>query len=656
VVNLLARSLIFKFHSIFKIYNKKIFSLYKIVADNFRNNIILKMAHEIEEIGNLIPSQFFGKGVSDLEVDYIIIGSGPAGCVLGRRLSDDCKNSVLMFEAGENFDDDHRICCESGQVEPAFASTIANFFNQFFYPGTTIIQTVGGNNGNPGPPTAGGNNGMLQYTGGRIFGGGSSVNGQIWYRGSAANYDEWVAGLDGDKSWSPKNVGKIFKHLEKYNGTSQNPETRGKHGHVDVRQTLVGTTENNMVKAFQAMAAGTPAVVVDDYNTEPLVGPAVDIHAAWQVTEEPLKTDPKTGKIVGKRESASKAFLSKDVVERIGEGPKSKVAIGKDGRNLLVIFKATVVRIIFDESKDKPRAIGVEWIRDGIAVKRAFARRRVISCAGINDAKILQLSGVGPSKVLKDANVRQVVKNEAIGVGLQDQQLIFPLFLSEFGTPSTPTDPVVGYIGGAALPDPRSIVSPNLFDPNRRATEFYAQVLPSVTGPQPIVILITENLRPTSKGSIVIQNGDPFKPTLVDYGWLSDADSATLVAILQTYVAAFSKYVTTNFGWIDINGIDYTNVASCQAYINKNVSTSFHYAGSVKMASKANGGAVDGMGQVYGATHLHVASNSIQPITNDGNPQANSYMIGWKISEDIMDLDKCEKPAKFKFGKFDDSC
>lgn len=76
---------------------------------------------------------------------------------------------------------------------------------------------------------------------------------------------------------------------------------------------------------------------------------------------------------------------------------------------------------------------------------------------------------------------------------------------------------------------------------------------------------------------------------------------------------------------------------------------SYHYAASVKIATPENGGAVDGSGRVYGTQLLHVADNSIQPLTSDGNPSLSAYLIGSKIAQDSLNIYQHEKRIKFKF-------
>jgi hypothetical protein len=110
-----------------------------------------------------------------------------------------------------------------------------------------------------------------------------------------------------------------------------------------------------MKDVFLSVASGTGAQAVDDYNTEPLVGPAINVHKTLQVTQFED----------GQRASSSVSFLPESIVERFGSLTKSKVAIGKNGRQLLVIFKSTVTRIIFDETADPPQEIGVEWLWAG---------------------------------------------------------------------------------------------------------------------------------------------------------------------------------------------------------------------------------------------------------------------------------------------------
>lgn len=574
-----------------------------------------------QEVWEKIPNIF--KDCNDLRADYIIVGTGPAACAAARRITDSTNSSVLMFEAGEDNDKNPLICCLNGQTEPPFSSTIANFANEFFYINRSVPQ-----------PNLNGR--TLDVNGGRLFGGGSSANGALWVRGSEELYKQWVAALGGDQSWSPANVEKLLKELENYNGTSQNPETRGVGGPVNVRQVQVGAPEQAIQQAFVSMAQGTGVPIVNDYNTVPLPGPAVGIHQAWQLTQFPD----------GRRASASVNLLPDTIIERIGENAESKIAVGRNGRKLLIIFKTTVLKVLMNKKK-VPEACGVTWLRDGTTLGTAYANKRVIVAGGINSAPLLQRSGVGPKAILDAANVEVIVDNPNIGATFEDQQLFFPLFLAPPNF--KPTDFTSPYLGGAFLPDPRLLLPnpPTDVTLNERAVEFYCNFLPTQVEIAPgvfynIYLLISENLKPTSIGSIKIQNADPFKPYLVDFGFIDQRDRDILKAMIQVYIQRFQNYVTANLGWIPLTFTAGFSDEVVNTLINNNVNTSYHYAKINPMALPEKGGAVDGIGRVYGANRLHIMDNSIQYIGEDGNPQANSYLIGWKISKDIINLDHNE--------------
>lgn len=556
--------------------------------------------------------------------DYVIIGGGCAGCLVARRLTDDLKASAVLFEAGDNNDNDTLICCAGGRdlTQPNYLGIQIEAWNQLFWPDQTDWNQV-----LPYPDGR-----KLVFTTGRTFGGGSSVNGTVYVRPSRGLIEEWQNNyLGGDPSWSPENVGRILKEIETYHGPSQDENARGHHGPVSSRHTEVGAVEQRFVDAFVAAAAGTGAQVVTDYNVVPISGPDLSIQAGFQLAQFPNY----------RRSSSSVSWLPEGVVRRVGQDADSRYAIGLNERKLLVLFQSTVLRILFDESENPPRAIGVEWLLNG-HVRRAYARRRVVVTAGIHTAQILQVSGVGPRCVLEKANVKVIAENVNIGKRLKDHPLMTPImYVPETGL--EPTDPAAPFTCIGFLPDARVTLPgplpPNV-DPTRRAVEIYPGLytLQSATGPSTVVILVVEYLRPTSTGYDKIITRDPLHTASISYGFLTDDDLAGMKAAIQVYVAKFAEAL--GFILLDPPALD---DASVTTWIQNTVDTSFHYSASVTMGLPENGGGADGSGRVYGTSGLHVADDSLQPTSNDGNTHVAAYLIGYKVSEDIIKLDAHRK-------------
>ena len=177
--------------------------------------------------------------------DYIVIGSGPAGATIAKTLSDNKKNSVLLLEAGENNDNDVAI------RNSTFAPVLQNlFFPQYFWQGEGVPQEEL-------------NNRTFRWTGGRLLGGGSSVNRQLYVRPTNAVIRKWERLLG--PLWAPKRVIGRFKELENYNGMTDNPKARGFNGRLDVRQAPVHPTAM-AEKLALAIEQATGFKEILDYN------------------------------------------------------------------------------------------------------------------------------------------------------------------------------------------------------------------------------------------------------------------------------------------------------------------------------------------------------------------------------------------------------
>lgn len=518
------------------------------------------------------------KSEKKLTFDYIIIGTGPAGAVIAKTLTDDKKTSVLALEAGENKDRD----------QPIRNSTFAleleeEFFPQYFWQGEGVPQEeLDGR--------------AFEWTTGRLSGGGSSINGEQYVRPTSAVFEQWEALLGND--WSPERAVDRFKRMERFNGETNNPDVHGFHGRIDIRQAPENPTSmaNKLVSAIE-QATGFPEIL--DYNTpETPLGP----FSRWQLFQKPN----------GDRESSSTAFLSSDIITPGGRG--------LNGRKLSVFYKSTALRILFENKC----AVGVEFLKEGKCI-RAYARKKVIVSAGINSAQLLMLSGVGPKKQLNSSGISVVADNPNVGMQLKNHTLNFATFSTNPADKPLPAnDPEALYTGGAFLPDPSPGANPDV-----RAVQ-----LAGIGAEDSLTIAIIY-LKPKSRGSITIQSNDPLQIVLADEAFLQNIDD--MEAVKQIY-RVYIKDIAEQLRAIDpmyrlvSPTIDIINDdAKLETFIKENFEHNHHQQGSLRMAPLAKGGVVNRRGEVHGVKNLIVADDSIIPFTVDGNTSAPAYLIGLTI-------------------------
>ncbi|MGE5579925.1 MAG: GMC family oxidoreductase [Bacillota bacterium] len=511
--------------------------------------------------------------------DYVVVGSGPAGAAIAELLSEDRGNSVVLLEAGDNNDEDQQI------TDSTFAPVLQNlFFPQYFWQGEGVPQDDL-------------NNRTFRWTGGRLLGGSSSVNRQLYVRPTPAVIRRWQALLG--PIWSVEEVIERFRRLERYNGRTDNPGARGFRGHLDVRQAPAVPTPT-AVKLVRAIEQATGFQEVQDYNNpDTPIGP----FTRNQYTQKPN----------GTRESASTAFLSHDVVDECGHGVR--------GRRLTVLTNSTVLRIVFDGRT----ACGVEFLWEG---QRYFARarRKTIISAGIKSPHLLMVSGIGPGDELEEAGIDVVLDNPNVGQHLANHSIIPAVFsVNPDDPPVPPGDPNAHLVAGAFLPDPMRGSDPTLRE---------VQIEPFFSGGSLIVGI--SPVQPRSRGSVRIQNGDPLKIELGDEGFLDDPED---LRILKDTFEIYIRTIATKLNAIDPKYqllspapevID--DEVRLESFIRQNLTLTFHEQSTLRMARSAAQGVVNARGEVFGVEDLIVADNSIIPFTVDGNTSAPSYLIGLTIA------------------------
>lgn len=513
--------------------------------------------------------------------DYIIVGSGPAGSVMAKTLSDDGATSVLLLEAGANNDDDPLI-------QDPNANLYQHFPEYFWEDGRSV-------------PQKGVKDKDFPLTGGRTAGGGSSVNGEMYVRPTPFILERWskIAG----SQWGPAEATKNFAELENYLGIIGSPEIHGTEGLLDIRQHYreVPALVDKMTAAFEQ---STGHAAIEDYNdpTTP-IGP----FRRWQLYQKPD----------GQRASASVSFLEPAMAEARNRK-----------RSLDVRFESTAMKILFDEKK---RATGVRFLERG-EQREARASKKVIVCAGIHSAKLLMLSGVGPKQELAEAGIDPIADNQHVGRHLADDAhagavlSVNPDDVAELAE----KDPNAKIHGGAFLPSP--------FDkgePNERAIQIMA------TGVTPqMMYLSVLCVNPESRGTLKVQSADPLKTMLGDFGFLTDdRDVETLMAALRTYVAPMAEKMhglDSAYRLVSPAPEVLADDDKLSDYVRGSFIHTYHDQCSVRMGAEA-GAAVNGWGEVFGVDGLVVADASIIPYHMDGNTSACAYLIGYTIAKHLAE-------------------
>ena len=540
--------------------------------------------------------------MSETTFDYIIVGGGTAGCLLANRLSADPSKRVLLIEAGRK-DDYHWI-----HIPVGYLYCIGN-------PRTDWLYNT--------EPDAGLNGRALRYPRGKTLGGCSSINGMIYMRGQARDYDQWGQ-LLGDASWGWEHSLPYFMQHEDHHKGASALHGAGGEWRVE-KQRLRWDVLDAFAQA--AVQAGIPAT--DDFNRGSNEGVGY-----FEVNQK-----------AGWRWNTAKAFLRPTCYARPNFELWSSAQVAK-----LLIAPASATSPL--------RCTGVQ-VWNGKSMVQATAKAEVILCAGaVGSPQILQLSGLGPAQRLQTLGIAVQKDIPGVGENLQDHLQIRAVFkVQNAATLNTQVQSLWGKakIGmeyafkrtGPMSMAPSQLGAFTRSDPDQPYPnlEYHVQPLSLDAFGQPLhsfnaITASVCNLNPTSRGTVHIRTPKFEDAPAIAPNYLStDVDrkiAADSLRLTRRIVAqpALQKYQPEEYK----PGVQFQTDAELAKLAGDIATTIFHPVGTTKMGRADDRMAVvDARLKVLGVAGLRVVDAGVMPLITSGNTNSPTLMIAEKAAQWILE-------------------
>jgi choline dehydrogenase len=539
--------------------------------------------------------------------DYVIIGGGTAGCLLANRLSAEPNHRVLLLEAGKT--DSYPWI----HIPVGYLYCIGNPRTDWMY------HTE---------PDAGLNNRVQRYPRGRVLGGCSSINGMIYMRGQARDYDAW-AKITGDDSWSWQNALADFKAHENHYRldqgadpiTGNNSRFSDMHGSGGEWRVEKQRLSWDVLDSFADAAEQAGIEKIDDFNGGDNAGVGyfdVNQRSGW-------------------RWSSSKAFLRP-----------------ARGRSNLTIWTGSQAQKLSWSTADngQPRCTGLSLSRAGQTVQVTANREVILSAGAINSPQILQLSGIGPADLLRSHGI-EVIRDAPVGENLQDHLQIRAVFkVNGTQTLNTLANSLFGRLkigaeyllnrSGPMSMSPSQLGAFTRSDPARPHAnlEYHVQPLSLEAFGEdlhdfPAITVSVCNLNPTSRGQVQISSANFQDPPKIMPNYLSTAEDRQVAAdSLRQARKIMAQPAMQVYAPEELKpGVQHQSDAELARLAGDIANTIFHPVGTVKMGQMDDPSAVlDPHLRVKGVQGLRVVDASVMPTITSGNTNAPTLMIAEKAA------------------------
>jgi len=530
-----------------------------------------------------------------MEADYVIVGAGSAGCAIAYRLAE-AGRSVIVIEHG-------------GSDRGPFIQMPG----ALSYP-MNMARYDWGLKSEPEPHLGGR---RMPVPRGKVIGGSSSINGMVYVRGHAMDFDHWAeAGATG---WGFADVLPYFKRMENWHPGHHggDPSWRGQDGPLHVGR---GKWETPLFSAFVEAGRQAGYETTEDYNGEKQEGFGPMEQTVWR----------------GRRWSAASAYL--------------KPALRRDNCRLV---RGLAHRVVITEG----RARGVEIARRGQVETIRANREVILAASSINSPKLLMLSGIGPAKHLAEHGIAPLADRAGVGANLQDHLEVYVQFASKLpitlfrywnllgkarvgaqwlftgGGPGASNQfESTGFIrsrAGVPYPDLQFHFLPIAVRYDGRAAAgghgFQAHVGP---------------MRSASRGSVTLRSSDPAAPPRIAFNYMAhDDDWRDFRKAIRLTREIFAQEALRPYVASEIQpGIDLQSDDEIDGFIREHAESAYHPCGTCRMGAADDPAAVvDPELRVIGVEGMRVADSSVFPRITNGNTNAPSIMVGEKASDHILE-------------------
>ncbi|TJV04805.1 MAG: choline dehydrogenase [Mesorhizobium sp.] len=526
-----------------------------------------------------------------LEADFVIIGSGSAGSAMAYRLSEDGKHSVIVIEFG------------GSDIGPLIQmpSALSIPLNMSLYDWGFASEPE---------PHLGGR--VLATPRGKVIGGSSSINGMVYVRGHARDFDHWAE--QGAAGWGFADVLPYFKRMEDSDGGEDG--WRGRGGRLHVQR---GSRRNPLYGAFVDAGRQAGFELTDDYNGSKQEG--------FGPMEQTIQG--------GRRWSAASAYL--------------RPALRRKNVSLV---KGFARRVIIENQ----RAIGVE-IEAHKQIQVVKARREVIVAASsINSPKILMLSGIGPAEHLRENGIAVLADRPGVGRNLQDHM---ELYIQQESTKPITLNSVLNPFSKALIGAQWLFFKSGLGATNHFEAAAFVRSRAGIDYPDiqyhfiPAAVRYDGKaaakshgfqahvgpMRSKSRGSVTLRSPDPKSKPVIRFNYMSHPDDwVEFRHCIRLTREIFGQKAFDAYRGQEISpGSHVQSDDDLDVFIRDHAESAYHPCGTCKMGRADDAmSVVDPECRVIGVEGLRVADSSIFPRVTNGNLNAPSIMTGEKASDHIL--------------------